>query len=187
MAEVFWRQSGRSGIGRWCSEGPQGMVRGQDRGLRVLEMYLKSGGVPAVLSGIMISMGRILEKPGPKRYVTRVRGKNKRNSAKFKVANGSSTHRQALDDRPCCSPSAPKRSDLVLFVAPLCIKGLRLVTAQLPKKLRPSDRGSINFRFYVFCEFGDRAFSEAHCLSSDARPPTAGAASSPRCCVFWGP
>ena len=26
MAEVFLRQSGKRGIGRWCSEGPQGMV-----------------------------------------------------------------------------------------------------------------------------------------------------------------
>jgi hypothetical protein len=34
--------------------------------------------------------------------------------------------------------SASKRSDLVLFVASFRIKGLRLVTAQLPKKLRPS-------------------------------------------------
>ena len=64
-----------------------------------------------MLSGIMISMSRLLEKPGPKRYVTRVRGKN-RYSRKFKVANGSATHRQALNDRPCCSPSAPKRGDL---------------------------------------------------------------------------
>src|SRR5829696_3281440 len=55
----------------------------------------------------------------------------------FTVANGSSTHRQALNDRPCCSPSAPKRGDLVLFVAPLCIKGLRLVTARLPEKSSP--------------------------------------------------
>jgi hypothetical protein len=31
MAEVFWRQSGKRGIGRSCSKGPQGIVRGQDR------------------------------------------------------------------------------------------------------------------------------------------------------------
>ncbi len=30
-------------------------------------MYLKSGGVPAVLTGAMILMGRLLEKLGPKR------------------------------------------------------------------------------------------------------------------------
>ena len=53
------------------------------------------------------------------------------------VASGSSTHRQVLNDRPCCSPSAPKRSDLVLFVAPLCIKELRLVTARVPEKSSP--------------------------------------------------
>src|SRR5687768_11334829 len=37
---------------------------GQGR-LQVLEMYLKSGGVPTVQSGAMISMGRLLEKLGP--------------------------------------------------------------------------------------------------------------------------
>jgi hypothetical protein len=37
-------------------------------GLRVLQIYLKSGGVPAVLSGAMISMGRLLEKLGPALY-----------------------------------------------------------------------------------------------------------------------
>jgi hypothetical protein len=26
MAEVFWRQSEKSGIGRWCSEGPQALA-----------------------------------------------------------------------------------------------------------------------------------------------------------------
>jgi hypothetical protein len=31
-------------------------------------VYLKSGGVPAVLSGAMISMGRTLEKLGPALY-----------------------------------------------------------------------------------------------------------------------
>src|SRR5215208_3525831 len=67
--------------------------------------------------------------------------KKKRNSPKFTVANGSSTHRQALDDRPCCSPSAPKRSDLVLFVAPLCIKEVRLVTARLPEESSPFGPG----------------------------------------------
>ena len=63
MAEVFWR---KRGIGRWWSKSPEDMVGGQDReGLQVLEMWLKSRCVPAVLSGAMISMGRELEKPGP--------------------------------------------------------------------------------------------------------------------------
>src|SRR5215211_7343561 len=57
-----------------------------------------------------------------------------RNSAKFTVANGSSTHRQALDNKPCCTPLASKRPDLVAVVAPLCIKWLRLATVQLPEK-----------------------------------------------------
>jgi hypothetical protein len=51
---VLWRPSRhgvRSGRGR----------------LQVLQMYLKSGCVPAVLGGAMISMGRLLEKLGPKR------------------------------------------------------------------------------------------------------------------------
>src|SRR5215207_1559386 len=42
--------------------------------------------------------------------------------------------RQPHDKRPCSTPLGSKRSDLVLFVAPLCIKGLRLVTVQLPEK-----------------------------------------------------
>jgi hypothetical protein len=36
-------------------------------GLQVLEIWLKSGGVPAVLSGAMILIGRLLEKPGLQR------------------------------------------------------------------------------------------------------------------------
>jgi hypothetical protein len=38
-------------------------------------MLLKSGGVPAVLSGAMISMGRTLENLGPERQFTLVRGR----------------------------------------------------------------------------------------------------------------
>jgi hypothetical protein len=30
MAEVFWLQSGKRGIGRWCSGGLEGIVRGQE-------------------------------------------------------------------------------------------------------------------------------------------------------------
>jgi hypothetical protein len=51
---VLWR----------CSR--HGVRSGQGR-LWVLQMYLKSGGVPAGLSGSMISMGRTLEKLGPQR------------------------------------------------------------------------------------------------------------------------
>src|SRR5829696_7619705 len=65
----------------------------------------------------------------------------KRNSRKFTVANGSPTQRQPHDNRPCCTPLTSKRSDLVLFVAPLCIKGLRLVTGQLPEKSSPIGPG----------------------------------------------
>src|SRR5829696_9183140 len=63
------------------------------------------------------------------------------NSRKFTVANGSPTQRQPHDNRPCCTPLTSKRSDLVLFVAPLCIKGLRLVTGQLPEKSSPIGPG----------------------------------------------
>jgi hypothetical protein len=58
----------------------------------------------------------------------------KSNSAKFTVANGSSTHRQALDNKLCGTPLGSKRPDLVVEVAPLCSKRLRLVTVQLPEK-----------------------------------------------------
>jgi hypothetical protein len=44
-----------------------GVISGQG-GLRVLQMCLKSGWFPAVLSGAMISMGRTLEKLGPALY-----------------------------------------------------------------------------------------------------------------------
>jgi hypothetical protein len=62
-----------------------------------------------------------------------LRGK-KRNSAKFTVANSSSTHRQVLINRLYRTSLASERGDYVVFVAPLCIKGLRLVTVQLPEK-----------------------------------------------------
>jgi hypothetical protein len=62
-------------------------------------------------------------------------------SAKFTVAN----------DQSDASPSTPLqhgdtllasiRSDLVPFVAPICIKGLRLVTVQLPKRSSPIGPG----------------------------------------------
>jgi hypothetical protein len=58
----------------------------------------------------------------------------KSNSRKFTVANGSSMQRQPHDKRPCSTPLGSKRSDLVAVVAPFCIKGLRLVTVQLPEK-----------------------------------------------------
>ena len=66
----------------------------------------------------------------------------KRNSRKFTVASGSSTQRQTLDNRLCSTPSASNRSDLVAVVAPLCIKGLRLVTVQLPEKCSPIRAGT---------------------------------------------
>src|SRR5215208_6236562 len=75
--------------------------------------------------------------PGPQ-YA---RTSPKRNSRKFAVASGSPTQCQPLDNRPCRPPVAPGRSDLVAVVAPICIKGLRLVTGQLPEKSRPIGPG----------------------------------------------
>ena len=72
---VLWR----------CSR--HGVRSGQGR-LRVLQMLLKSGGVPAALSGAMISMGRTLEKLGPALYspewevILRGRSSAKRSSRK---------------------------------------------------------------------------------------------------------
>jgi hypothetical protein len=65
----------------------------------------------------------------------------KKNSAKFAVANGSPTHRQALVNRLCRTRLASKCGDFAPFVAPMCIKGLRLVTMQLPEKFWPSKQG----------------------------------------------
>ena len=65
----------------------------------------------------------------------------KKNSRKFAVANGSSTYRQALENRLCSTPLGSKRGNLVAVVAPLCIKGLRLVTVQLPEKSWPTGPG----------------------------------------------
>src|SRR5215208_7630000 len=62
------------------------------------------------------------------------RASPKENSRKFKVANGSSTARQALENRLCGTPLGSKRGNLVAVVAPLRIKGLRLVTARPPEK-----------------------------------------------------
>src|SRR5829696_10488020 len=66
----------------------------------------------------------------------------KRNSRKFTVASYSSPRLQPLDNSHWCSPPAPKRSELVAVVAPICIKGLRLVTMQLPEKFSPIGVGA---------------------------------------------
>ena len=61
----------------------------------------------------------------------------KRNSRKFAVASYSSTWLQPLHNRLCCTPLGSNHPDLVAVVAPMCIKGLRLVTMQLPEKFSP--------------------------------------------------
>jgi hypothetical protein len=62
----------------------------------------------------------------------------KMNSRKFAVASESSTQRQPHDNRRCCTPSGSHHPDLVAVVAPMCIKVLRLATAQLPEKSQPT-------------------------------------------------
>jgi hypothetical protein len=59
------------------------------------------------------------------------------NSRKFAVASHSSTQRQPLENRPCCTPLGSNHPDLVAVVAPMCVKVLRLATAQLPEKSQP--------------------------------------------------
>jgi hypothetical protein len=58
----------------------------------------------------------------------------KKNSRKFAVASNPSD--AAVSTLPRCNgtPQAPKRGNYVPFVAPLYIKGLRLVTMQLLEK-----------------------------------------------------
>jgi len=56
------------------------------------------------------------------------------NSRKFTVASNRSDAAVSTRQQPGGTPSASERSDLVAVVAPLCIKELRLVTAQLPEK-----------------------------------------------------
>src|SRR5215212_8107846 len=57
---------------------------------------------------------------------------------------------QPLENSPWCRPQAPKRSELVAVVASMCIKGLRLVTMQLPEKFSPISirRSSVAFIRY---------------------------------------
>jgi hypothetical protein len=57
-----------------------------------------------------------------------------KNSRKFTVASNRSDAAVSTRQQPGGTPSASERSDLVAVVAPLCIKELRLVTAQLPEK-----------------------------------------------------
>jgi hypothetical protein len=79
----------------------------------------------------------MLSSPIPEVYApvlfTQVRGK-KRNSRKFAVASDPPSSAVSTPRRHFAAPSASKRGDLVAFVAPLCIKLLRLVTALLPEK-----------------------------------------------------
>jgi hypothetical protein len=64
VIEVIGYQLWRRVLWR-CSR--HGVRSGRGR-LQVLQMKLKSGGVPAVLSGVMVSMGRTLEKLGTTLY-----------------------------------------------------------------------------------------------------------------------
>jgi hypothetical protein len=75
------------------------------------------------------------------------------NSRKFTEATCSSTQRQYLDNKLYSTPLVSKRSDLVAVVAPTGIKGLRLVTIQLPEKFSPIGLGDQpNFALWGFSE-----------------------------------
>jgi hypothetical protein len=63
------------------------------------------------------------------------------NSTKFKVASNPSNAAVSNPERHGSTTSEPKRGDQVAFVAPLCIKGLRLVTLQLPENFSPIGPG----------------------------------------------
>src|SRR5215217_2884698 len=65
----------------------------------------------------------------------------KGDSRKFAVASEPSSAPPSTIQRHGGIPSASKRGDQVAFVASSCIRGLRLVTAQLPKKSWPIGSG----------------------------------------------
>ena len=58
-------------------------------------------------------------------------------SRKFVVASDPSSAAASALQRHARTPPAPKRGDYVPFVAPKCIKRLRLATSQLPEKCSP--------------------------------------------------
>jgi hypothetical protein len=60
-----------------CSKGPEGTVRGRDRDdPGSFRCGWRAGASLSVLGGAMNSMGKTLEKPGPERLFTRVRGRD---------------------------------------------------------------------------------------------------------------
>jgi hypothetical protein len=61
----------------------------------------------------------------------------KNNSRKFKVASVPPSSAASAPERLGGTVLGSKRTYQVAFVAPLCIKGLRLVTLQLPEKFSP--------------------------------------------------
>jgi hypothetical protein len=63
-------------------------------------------------------------------------------SPKFAVASNPSGAAASTQQQHGGPPRASERGDYVPYVAPSCIKGLRLVTVQLPEKSWLSDRGS---------------------------------------------
>ena len=92
---------------------------------------------PVLLCSITAMM---MSAPGPYFALIHPSAWNK-NSTKFAVTSDSSTQRKSLGKRPCCTRLGSKRPDLVAVVAPMCIKELRLATAQLPEKSWPIGSG----------------------------------------------
>jgi hypothetical protein len=79
------------------------------------------------------------------------------NSRKFAVASGPSGAAAGTEQRHGGTPSAPKRGGYVPFVAPLCIKGLRLATALLPEKslsLRRDAPSVVSIHTTLGCIYG---------------------------------
>src|SRR5215216_5985092 len=73
----------------------------------------------------------------------------KKNSPKFTVASTRSDAAVSTLQQHGGTPSASKRSDLATVVAPLCVKGLRLVTMQLPEKFLLHRTGGMGSRMNV--------------------------------------
>jgi hypothetical protein len=98
----------------------------------------------------------------------------KSNSQKFAVASIPSGAAPSTRQRHGGTPQASKRGDLVLFVAPLCSKELRLVTVQLPEKSWLSERGSTGL--WPSSWYSKNVVEDVGFMVNEAPPSTRGAA-----------
>jgi hypothetical protein len=88
---------------------------------------------PGEASGLGLGEGRGLAAPAHLLAVFTNVGENW-NSRKFAVASNLSDTVTSTPKLRGATTSASKRGEYVPFVAPLCIKGLQVVTVQLPEK-----------------------------------------------------